>query len=225
MTELTFPELSPGLAEALAQRGYAAPTPVQAAVLEPQAQGRDLVVSAQTGSGKTVAFGLAMAEQVLGEDGRVRQAASPLALVIAPTRELALQVSRELAWLYQKAGARIATCVGGMNPSQERRALQSGATIVVGTPGRLRDHLERGALDLSALAAVVLDEADEMLDMGFREELEEILDATPEGRRTLLFSATMPRPIEALARRYQRNSCASPPSARIAGTVTSPIRR
>ena len=203
---MTFPDLPTGLAEALAQRGYDAPTPVQAAVLEPEAHGRDLVVSAQTGSGKTVAFGLAFAAQVLGEDGRVNPSDAPSALVIAPTRELALQVSRELAWLYQKAGARIATCVGGMNPSQERRVLKSGATIVVGTPGRLRDHLERGALDLSALAAVVLDEADEMLDMGFREELEEILDATPNTRRTLLFSATMPRPIEALAKRYQRNA-------------------
>ena len=95
---------------------------------------------------------------------------------------------------------------GGTTPSAERKALRSGATIVVGTPGRLRDHLERGALDLSALKAVTLDEADEMLDMGFREELETILDATPEGRRTLLFSATMPKPIEALARRYQNNA-------------------
>jgi len=205
-SSMTFPELPTSLAEALAEHGYAAPTPVQAAVLEPEAQGRDLVVSAQTGSGKTVAFGLAFAAQVLGDNGKVRPMHAPGALVVAPTRELALQVSRELAWLYQKAGARIATCVGGMNPSQERRALKSGATIVVGTPGRLRDHLERGALDLSALAAVVLDEADEMLDMGFREELEEILDATPDNRRTLLFSATMPRPIEALARRYQRDA-------------------
>ena len=203
---MTFPDLPAGLADALSERGYAAPTPVQAAVLEPQAHGRDLVVSAQTGSGKTVAFGLAFAAQVLGEDGRVASTGAPLALVVAPTRELALQVSRELDWLYRQAGARIATCVGGMNPQQERRALQAGATIVVGTPGRLRDHLERGALNLSSLAAVVLDEADEMLDMGFREELEEILDATPDTRRTLLFSATMPRPIEALARRYQRDA-------------------
>ncbi|HWH22764.1 MAG TPA: DEAD/DEAH box helicase, partial [Allosphingosinicella sp.] len=103
-------------------------------------------------------------------------------------------------------GGRIATCVGGMDPSKERRALSQGAHIVVGTPGRLRDHLERGALDLSALRVAVLDEADEMLDMGFREDLEEILDATPEGRRTLLFSATMPKPIVALARRYQRDA-------------------
>jgi ATP-dependent RNA helicase DeaD len=203
---MPFPALPAGLAEALTTRGYETLTPVQSAVLEPEAQGRDLVVSAQTGSGKTVAFGLAFADQVLGEDGHVRRAPAPLALVIAPTRELALQVARELDWLYKSAGARIATCVGGMNPQVERRALQAGATIVVGTPGRLRDHLERGALDLSALSAVVLDEADEMLDMGFREELEEILDATPDERRVLMFSATMPRPIEALARRYQRDA-------------------
>ncbi len=203
---MNFPPLPATLSAALAERDYAEATPVQAAVLEPEAQGRDLVVSAQTGSGKTVAFGLAMANELLGDDGKVPFAAAPLALVIAPTRELALQVSRELGWLYRAAGARIATCVGGMNPMQERTVLRSGATIVVGTPGRLRDHLERGALDLSQLAAVVLDEADEMLDMGFREELEEILDATPEGRRTLLFSATMPKPIEAMARRYQRDA-------------------
>lgn len=203
---MTFSNLPPFLGDALTERGYASPTPVQAAVLTDEALGRDLVVSAQTGSGKTVAFGLAMASELLREDGSMPRADRPLALVIAPTRELALQVSRELTWLYGKAGARVATCVGGMNPSQERRALQAGASIVVGTPGRLRDHLERGALDLSALAAVVLDEADEMLDMGFREDLEEILDATPETRRTLLFSATMPRPIEALAKRYQRDA-------------------
>lgn len=203
---MTFPPLPASLEAALAERGYNAATPVQSEVLQQQAAGRDLVVSAQTGSGKTIAFGLAMAENLLENDGSVARREAPSALVIAPTRELALQVSRELAWLYREAGARIATCVGGMNPSQERKALRSGATIVVGTPGRLRDHLERGALDLSALSVVVLDEADEMLDMGFREELEELLDATPETRRTLLFSATMPRPIEALARRYQRNA-------------------
>jgi ATP-dependent RNA helicase DeaD len=194
------------LSEALVTRGYSAPTPVQAAVLEPEAAGRDLIVSAQTGSGKTVAFGLAMAPQLLDEAGAAPPAEAPLALIIAPTRELALQVSRELAWLYGPTGARVATCVGGMDPSRERRALAQGAHIVVGTPGRLRDHLERGALDLHALSVAVLDEADEMLDMGFREDLEELLDATPEERRTLLFSATMPRPIVALARRYQRDA-------------------
>ena len=203
---MPFSSLPPLLGEALSARGYAAPTPVQAAVLEPEAEGRDLIVSAQTGSGKTVAFGLAMAPQLLEENGTLPFVREPLALVIAPTRELALQVSREFVWLYGKAGARIATCVGGMDPSKERRALSQGAHIVVGTPGRLRDHLERGALDLSNLRVAVLDEADEMLDMGFREDLEEILDATPEGRRTLLFSATIPKPIVALAKRYQRDA-------------------
>ncbi|MFV0624811.1 DEAD/DEAH box helicase [Sphingomonas sp. ac-8] len=193
------------LAAALVARGYEAPTAVQAAVVQPEAEGRDLVVSAQTGSGKTVAFGLAMAPQLLAEDG-VGPAGAPLAIAIAPTRELALQVARELGWLYAQTGARIATCVGGMDPSRERRTLSHGAHIVVGTPGRLRDHLERGALDLSAIRAAVLDEADEMLDMGFREDLEQILDATPDTRRTLLFSATMPRPIVALAKRYQRDA-------------------
>jgi len=203
---MSFENLPALLSEALTARGYAAPTPVQAAVLEPEADGRDLIVSAQTGSGKTVAFGLAMAPQLLTEEGRAPQAGAPRALIIAPTRELALQVSRELIWLYGKAGAWIATCVGGMDASKERRNLSNGAHIVVGTPGRLRDHLERGALDLSAVSVAVLDEADEMLDMGFREDLEELLDATPNERRTLLFSATMPKPIVALARRYQRDA-------------------
>jgi len=203
---MPFSKLPTLLSEALTERGYAAPTPVQAAVLEAEADGRDLIVSAQTGSGKTVAFGMAMAPQLLGEDGRMPFVSAPLALAIAPTRELALQVSRELVWLYGKAGARIATCVGGMDASKERRALSQGAHIVVGTPGRLRDHLERGALDLSALRVAVLDEADEMLDMGFREDLEQILDGTPAERRTLLFSATMPKPIVALAKRYQKDA-------------------
>ena len=131
---------------------------------------------------------------------------APAGLVIAPTRELALQVSRELAWLFAKAGARITTCVGGMDASKERRALYQGTQIVVGTPGRLRDHLNQGALDLSELKYVVLDEADEMLDMGFREDLEEILEATPPTRRSLLFSATMPKPIVTLAKRYQQDA-------------------
>lgn len=198
--------LPPRLADALTARGYAALTPVQEAVVEQEALARDLIVSAQTGSGKTVAFGLNMAGDLLGEDGHILPSREPLALVIAPTRELALQVSRELMWLYRDSGARIATCVGGMDASKERRNLAGGAQIVVGTPGRLRDHLERGALILSALKVAVLDEADEMLDMGFREDLEEILDATPEGRRTLLFSATMPKPIVALAKRYQSDA-------------------
>ncbi|WP_428033009.1 DEAD/DEAH box helicase [Ancylobacter sp.] len=197
---------NPALARALAERDYNNPTPVQLAVLAPEASSRDLLVSAQTGSGKTVAYGLAMAETLLGVEERFAPAGAPLALVVAPTRELALQVQREFVWLYAATGARIVSCVGGMDPRQEQRLLNQGAHIVVGTPGRLRDHLERGRLDLSALTVAVLDEADEMLDLGFREDLEFILDATPPERRSLLFSATMPRGITALAKRYQRDA-------------------
>ena len=203
---MPFPDVNPALTEALTARNYAEPTPVQSAVLVPEADGRDLLVSAQTGSGKTVAFGLAFAPTLLDGAERFGQAAAPLALVIAPTRELAIQVKAELVWLYAKTGARIASAVGGMDARAEARALSSGAHIVVGTPGRLKDHTERGRLDLSQIRVAVLDEADEMLDMGFREELEFLLDATPAERRTLLFSATIPKEIAALARRYQKNS-------------------
>src|ERR671921_942187 len=203
---MAFPETHPALDRALAERGYAEPTPVQAAVLQPEARDRDLLVSAQTGSGKTVAYGLAMATTLLGEEERFGPPREPLALIIAPTRELALQVNRELIWLYGPAGARVASCDGGMDVRREQRALADGCHIVVGTPGRLRDHLERGRLDTSKMRVVVLDEADEMLDLGFREDLGFILDATPAERRTLLFSATIPREIAMLARRFQRDA-------------------
>lgn len=203
---VSFASVHPALARALSERGYLEPTPVQAACTAPELANRDILVSAQTGSGKTVAFGLAMAGDLLGENERFGRASAPQALVIAPTRELALQVERELAWLYEPAGARIATCVGGMDARRERRRLEDGVHIVVGTPGRLRDHLERGGLDLSALDVVVLDEADEMLDMGFREDLEFILDAMPKSRRTLMFSATLPKGIVGLAQNYQNNA-------------------
>ena len=203
---MPFPPLNPSLERALKDKGYAEPTPVQAAVLAPEADDRDLLVSAQTGSGKTVAYGVALASTLLGDAERFGAPAEPLALIVAPTRELALQVQRELIWLYGPAGARIASSVGGMDIRREQRALADGCHVVVGTPGRLRDHLERGRLDVSKLQAVVLDEADEMLDLGFREDLEFILDATPAERRTLLFSATIPRNIATLARRYQRDA-------------------
>jgi ATP-dependent RNA helicase DeaD len=203
---VTFSTTSPPLARALAERSYDAPTAVQTAVLADAAAGRDLLVSAQTGSGKTVAYGLAIAKNLLDDAERFERAAAPLALIVAPTRELALQVQRELGWLYQYADARVVSCVGGMDPRQEQRALAAGAHIVVGTPGRLCDHLRRGRLDVSQLKAVVLDEADEMLDLGFREDMEFILKTTPDTRRTLLFSATLPRGIVALAKQYQQQA-------------------
>ncbi|MFA6154895.1 DEAD/DEAH box helicase [Mesorhizobium sp.] len=199
-----FEAIVPALAQALEKRGYSELTPVQKAVLElGQA---DALVSAQTGSGKTVAFGLALAPTLMGNAERFGHAAAPLALAVAPTRELALQVTRELEWLYELTGATVASCVGGMDMRTERRVLERGAHIVVGTPGRLRDHITRHSLDMSALKAVVLDEADEMLDLGFREDLEFILDAAPAERRTLMFSATVPRSIATLAQGYQRDA-------------------
>ncbi|SMC58968.1 DEAD/DEAH box helicase [Rhizobium sp. RU36D] len=204
MTE--FDGIVPAIAEALRKRGYTDLTPVQQSMIDPDLEGRDALVSAQTGSGKTVAFGLALAPTLLGTESRFARAGSPLALAIAPTRELAMQVMRELEWLYELTGAVITSCVGGMDARSERRALERGAHIVVGTPGRLRDHITRGSLDLSGLRAVVLDEADEMLDLGFREDLEFILEASPDDRRTLMFSATVPKSIAGLAKSYQRDA-------------------
>ncbi|WP_426954858.1 DEAD/DEAH box helicase [Muricoccus radiodurans] len=203
---MAFESLPQPLRDALSARGYANATPVQAAVLAEGTAGRDLLVSARTGSGKTVAYGLAMAPDLLGDASRLPPAGAPLALVVAPTRELALQVKAELTWLYGPAGGRIASAVGGMDPIAERRALAAGAHVVVGTPGRMKDHLDRGNLRPDSVRAVALDEADEMLDLGFREELEAILGALPEERRTLLFSATVPRPIAQLAKQFQRDA-------------------
>ena len=198
----------PTLLKALLAKGYESPTPVQAMVADAPREA-DLLVSARTGSGKTVAFGLAMAHAILGDEERFPVRSCPRALIIAPTRELATQVARELSWLYAGTSARnervVATCVGGSDARSEARALEMGPSIVVGTPGRLCDHLRRGRLDLSGLRVAVLDEADEMLDMGFAEDLDAILGARPTERQTVLFSATMPKRIESLARRHLSN--------------------
>ena len=194
------------LADALSKRGYETLTPVQTACMDPKLGESDLLVSAQTGSGKTVGFGLALGDTLLGDAEAFDRAGSPLALVIAPTRELALQVKRELEWLYAEAGVVMASCVGGMDMRDERRTLARGAHIVVATPGRLRDHIMRKSIDLSQLRGVVMDEADEMLDLGFREDLEFILGESPEDRRTLMFSATVPKAIATLAKSYQRDA-------------------
>ncbi len=201
-----FPGVVPALGQAIAARGYDTLTPVQEAVLHPDLEGQDLLVSAQTGSGKTVAFGLALAPTLLQGEERLPKADNPLALIIAPTRELALQVMRELQWLYADAGGRITSCIGGMDMRDERRELNKGVHIVVGTPGRLVDHVKRGSLVMDDIRAIVLDEADEMLDMGFREELEHILSEAPAARRTLMFSATVSKPIARLAENYQRDA-------------------
>ncbi len=200
---VAFPPLSPSLARALAEHDYAEPTPVQTAVLDPQAMARDLLVSAQTGSGKTVAYGLAILSPISRRARNCRaqrRAARPHRRADARTRPAGPPRARLALPLCR---ARVVSCVGGMDSGVERRQLAAGAHIVVGTPGRLRDHLERGNLDVSNLKAVVLDEADEMLDLGFREDLEFILDTTPAERARCSFSATLPKGIVALAKRYQ----------------------
>jgi ATP-dependent RNA helicase DeaD len=208
----TFAALSPVLSAALSSRGFETLTPIQQAVLAPAHQGRDLRLFSQTGSGKTVAVGLVLApdlERIAKERAPAAStAATPAVILIAPTRELAAQLARELAWLFQPLGASVCAVTGGTSYVHELRALRRGPLVIVGTPGRLLDHLERRAIDPSQVTAAVLDEADQMLDLGFREDLEAILGKLPEERRTHLIAATFSREVRTLADRYQRDAVA-----------------
>jgi ATP-dependent RNA helicase DeaD len=203
-----FEGVPDALAQTLSRRGFTELTVVQRAALAPELEGRDLRISSQTGSGKTVAIGLVLGKALLGraDEARVRTsgAAKPIALIVAPTRELAAQIGKELEWLFAELRVRVAVVTGGTSMGGDFRTLKASPEVLVGTPGRLVDHLTRGSLDLSAASTVVLDEADEMLDMGFREDLEAILERTPEGRATHLVSATFAHEVLALADRYQR---------------------
>jgi len=196
------------LADAMRRRGYAELTSVQRAVLDAGSAERDLRVSSQTGSGKTVAIGLALARDLIAppsEAGHARP--GPSVLVLVPTRELAVQVRDELSWLFEGTrGLGIEVVMGGTSLGLERRALARRPRVVVGTPGRTLDHLQNGALVCDGIDHVVLDESDRMLDMGFREELEAILEQMPKDRRTHLVSATFPGPVRKLADRFQRDA-------------------
>ena len=194
------------IVNAMKDKGYEKLTPVQEEVIKKEYSGLDLLVSAQTGSGKTIAFGLAIVDNLTTDSKLFKTPKSPEALIIVPTRELALQVKNELSWFLASSDAKIVSCVGGMDIRTERRNLETKPNIVVGTPGRLKDHIERGYFNVSNIMTVVLDEADEMLDMGFREDLEAILDTTPDDKQTLMFSATVPRGIANLAKRYQKDA-------------------
>ena len=194
------------IVNAMKDKGYENLTPVQEEVIKKEYSGLDLLVSAQTGSGKTIAFGLAIVDNLTTDSKLFKTPKSPEALIIVPTRELALQVKNELSWFLASSDAKIVSCVGGMDIRTERRNLETKPNIVVGTPGRLKDHIERGYFNVSNIMTVVLDEADEMLDMGFREDLEAILDTTPDDKQTLMFSATVPREIANLAKRYQKDA-------------------
>jgi ATP-dependent RNA helicase DeaD len=191
--------LSDALRQAIAEKGYTAPTPVQAATFRPVFEGRDLIVRSKTGTGKTAAFGIPLLERV--EAG----AGEPRVLILCPTRELALQVADELQELGKYKGSKVVAIYGGASMGQQIGALEAGGEIIAGTPGRVYDHLKRGTLDLSHAQAVVLDEADEMLSMGFFEEVTKILDMLPKDRQTLLFSATVPPDIQQIVQRYLRN--------------------
>ena len=190
------------LEPALRRRGFTQLTAVQRAIADADDGARDLRISSQTGSGKTVAIGFALLDGLAAADR-----AGPTTLVIAPTRELAMQVKDELAWLFADVADVVCDVVtGGTNIERERLRLRRRPAVLVGTPGRLLDHLRRGALDLASVRQLVLDEADQMLDLGFKDELDGILDQLPPERRTHLVSATFPRAVLELADRFQRDA-------------------
>ncbi|MEM9196131.1 MAG: DEAD/DEAH box helicase, partial [Myxococcota bacterium] len=181
---------------AVASLGFEQPTPIQARAIPPLLDGRDVIGGARTGSGKTAAFGLPLLHRLAQGSPRQRKVRG---LVLTPTRELALQVTKALQDYGKELPLRVLAVYGGAPYGPQLRALRDGVSLVVGTPGRVLDHLDRGALDLRSVEALVLDEADEMLRMGFIDDVERILLATPEERQIVLFSATMPEPIRRVA--------------------------
>jgi len=197
--------LRPELCTAMQRRGFTALTAVQQAVLDSEAEGRNLRISSQTGSGKTVAIGFALADDLL--DNPAPQAPGPVALLITPTRELAAQVQGELKWLLGETDLNVGVVTGGTDVMRERRRLAKRPHILVGTPGRVLDHLRSGAFKCAAVRHVILDEADQMLDMGFRDELSAIVEQMPEVRRSHLVSATFPTRCRASRTRSKRTPC------------------
>jgi ATP-dependent RNA helicase DeaD len=188
------------LLRALAALGYEEPTPIQAAVIPVLLEGRDVLGQAATGTGKTAAFALPLLSRLpAGERGQ-----GPIALVLVPTRELAIQVSEAIHRYGAELGVRTVAIYGGQPIVRQLETLRRGVDVAIATPGRAADHIARGSLDLSGVTTVVLDEADEMLDMGFADDIEDILGHTPAERQTVLLSATMPSRIDAIARRHQR---------------------
>jgi ATP-dependent RNA helicase DeaD len=193
--------LRPELLQALSELGYEEPTPIQREAIPPLLEGRDLLGQAATGTGKTAAFALPMLQRIVWDGG----GADPKALVLVPTRELAIQVSEAIHRYGCHLRARVLPIYGGQPIGRQLRGLERGVDVVVATPGRALDHIARRTLRLRDLEIVVLDEADEMLDMGFADDIEAILRETPEDRQTVLFSATMPPRIDGMARRHLRD--------------------
>ena len=214
--------LRPELLAVLSTLGYEEPTPIQSQAIPLLLEGRDLLGQAATGTGKTAAFALPILQALPDASERGRD---PRALVLVPTRELAIQVSEAIHRYGRDLGARVLPIYGGQPIFRQLRALENGVDIVIATPGRAVDHIGRGTLRLGSLSVVVLDEADEMLDMGFADELEEILRATPRDRQTVLFSATLPRRIDAIARRHQRDPARIDLSRETSSTGEAPLVR
>src|SRR5882757_10272856 len=201
MTTKLFSELgiSPELLKAIDKMGFEQASPIQAAAIPVLMAGHDVVGQSQTGSGKTAAFGVPAVERV---DPQLR---AVQVLILCPTRELAIQVSEEIHKLALfKRGINALPIYGGQSYERQFYGLKQGAQIVIGTPGRIMDHMRRGTLRLETVKMVVLDEVDVMLNMGFRDDIELILQATPKERQTVFFSATIPRPIQQLIEKYSR---------------------
>ena len=198
----TFPDLvtSPALLKNLAAGKFLTPTPIQAEAIPPAQQGRDLIATAQTGTGKTLAFALPILERLGPSPAR-----GPQALVLSPTRELALQIHETFAMLSHGTSIRSAVVVGGMNENAQLRGLRHGAQVIIATPGRLCDFLDRKLVSLDAIRIVVLDEADRMLDMGFLPAVESILRRTAPGRQTLFFSATLENSVKRLVDKHLKD--------------------
>ncbi len=192
-------EISEEVSRAIEEMGFEEPTPIQRDAIPPMLEGRDVIGQAQTGTGKTAAFGIPLVEKIDPSDRRVQ------AIVLSPTRELALQTAGELMKLGKYRRISVLPVYGGTPIERQLRELSRGVQVVIGTPGRVMDHMRRGTLDLSGVKLAVLDEADEMLDMGFRDDIETILQETPESRQTALFSATMPLPILSLGQKYLKD--------------------
>lgn len=242
-TTSSFAAVSAPLRQSMQDRGFSSLTAIQEAVAAVEDPLRDLRLASQTGSGKTVAIGVALAKRYFSDpaeapdgesaepdsdrhnkpeetsepatkqraaqsydyDSPRRKSAAPKALIIAPTRELATQVATELRWLFENTDFRVLSVTGGTDPHRERQQLRRGVDILVGTPGRLLDHLRAKALRLESLSDIILDEADQLLDMGFKDELDAIIEELPENRRSILVSATFPRAVQGLARRLQHD--------------------
>lgn len=190
--------LSPNMIKAIKEMGFEEPTPIQKLTIPHALEGRDIIGQAQTGTGKTASFGIPVLEKNIS--GK-----KPYALIIEPTRELAIQVAEEFSALGKYRKRSVLTVYGGSSMEHQIKALRQGTSIIVGTPGRIIDHLKRGTLDVSNVSVVVLDEADEMLDMGFIEDIEKILKMVPESRQTMLYSATMPPEIIKIAKKHMQD--------------------